>query len=107
MTRHIANERNADLRDFYLHKLSAFRSHQLVYVDESGCDKRIGFRRTGWSPLEVAPVEIAQFHRDRRHQILPTYTQDGILFSKVFQGSTDGAVFEDFIEQLLHHCRPY
>jgi len=22
----------------------------------------------------------------------------------VFQGSTDGAVFEDFIEQLLHHC---
>jgi transposase len=107
VTRRIANERNADLRDFYLHKLSAFRSHQLVYVDESECDKRIGFRRTGWSPLGVAPVEIAQFHRDRRHQILPAYTQDGALFSKVFQGSTDGAVFEDFIEQLLHDCRPY
>jgi transposase len=106
-TRRIANERNADLRDFYLHKLSSFRSHQLVYVDESGCDKRIGFRRTGWSPLGVAPVEIAQFHRDLRHQILPAYTQDGVLFLKVFQGSTDGAVFEDFVEQLLHHCRPY
>lgn len=26
---------------------------------------------------------------------------------KVFQGSTDGAVFEDFVEQLLHHCKPY
>jgi transposase len=25
----------------------------------------------------------------------------------VFQGTTDSAVFEDFIEQLLHHCRPY
>jgi transposase len=107
VTRRIANERNADLRDFYLHKLSFFRSHQLVYVDESGCDKRIGFRRTGWSPLGVAPVEVARFHRDCRHQILPAYTQDGVLFSKVFQGSTDGAVFEDFIEQLLHHCRPY
>jgi hypothetical protein len=47
-TRRIANERDADLRDFYLHKLSSFRSYQLVYVDESGCDKRIGFRRTGW-----------------------------------------------------------
>jgi transposase len=107
VTQRIANERNADLRDFYLHKLSAFRSHQLVYVDESGCDKRIGFRRTGWSPLGVAPVEIAQFHRDRRHQILPAYTQDGVLFSQIFQGSTDGAVFEDFVEQLLHHCPPY
>lgn len=53
--RRVAKERNADLRDFYLHKLSSFRSYHLVYVDESGCDKRIGFkrigfRRTGWSP---------------------------------------------------------
>jgi hypothetical protein len=54
--RRVAKERNADLRDFYLHKLSFFRSYQLVYVDESGCDKRIGFRRTGWSPVGVTPV---------------------------------------------------
>lgn len=33
--------------------------------------------------------------------------QDGILFSRVFQGTTDSVVYEDFIEQLLHHCRPY
>jgi transposase len=36
--RRIAKEQNADLRDFYLHSLSSFRSYQLVYVDESGCD---------------------------------------------------------------------
>jgi transposase len=52
-------------------------------------------------------VEVAHFHRDRRHQILPAYNQEGVLLSRVFQGTTDGAVFEDFIEQLLHHCRPY
>lgn len=103
-TRQVAKGRNADLRDYYLHNLSDFKSYHLVYVDESGCDKRIGFRRTGWSPLGVAPVQIAQFHRDRRYQILPAYTQDGILLSRVFQGSTDSAVFEDFIEQLLQHC---
>jgi transposase len=103
-TRHIARERNADLRDFYLHNLSEFRSYHLVYVDESGCDKRIGFRRTGWSPLGVPPVQVTRFHRDRSYQILPAYTQDGILLSRVFQGSTDGERFDDFIEQLLHHC---
>jgi transposase len=103
-TRQIAKERNADLRDYYLHNLSAFQSPHLVYVDESGCDKRIGFRRTGWSPLGVAPVQVAQFHRDYRHQILPAYTQDGVLFYRVFQGSTDSAVFEDFVEELLEHC---
>lgn len=99
-----AKEQNPDLRDFYFHKLSEFQSYQLVYVDESGCDKRIGFRRTGWSPLGVTPVQVAKFHRGQRYQILPAYAQDGIILSRVFAGSTDAVVFEDFIEQLLQHC---
>jgi hypothetical protein len=73
-------------------------------MDESGCDKRAGFRRTGWSPLGVTPVQISKFHRDRRYQILPAYAQDGIVLCRVFQGATDADVFEDFIEQLLQHC---
>lgn len=101
--RRIAKERNADLRDFYLHNLTDFRSYHLIYVDESGCDKLIGFRKTGWSPSGVTPVQIAKLHRGRRYQILPAYTQDGILLSRVFQGSTEGEIFEDFIEELLSH----
>jgi hypothetical protein len=82
--RRVASGRNADLRDYYLHSLSSFRSYHLVYIDESGCDKRIGFRRTGWSPLSTTPVQIAQYQREQRWQILPAYTQDGILLSRVF-----------------------
>jgi hypothetical protein len=37
VARSIAKERNADLRDFYLYNLAAFRFHQLVYVDEPRC----------------------------------------------------------------------
>jgi transposase len=99
-----AKERNADLRELYLHNLSDFQSYHLVFVDESGCDKRAGFRRTGWSPLGVAPLQVSQFHRDQRYQILPAYAQDGIVLSRVFRGATDGAVFEDFLAQLLQHC---
>jgi hypothetical protein len=102
--RRIAKERNADLRDFYLHNLSEFRSYHLVYIDEFGCDNRIGIRRTGWSPLGVAPVQVARLHRDQRYHILPAYAQDSIVLTRVFQGLTDSAIFEDFIEQLLHHC---
>lgn len=99
-----AKEQNAELREIYLHNLSEFESYHLVYVDESGCDKRIGFRRTGWSPLGVAPRQVSQFHRDERYQILPAYAQDGILLTRIFRGSTDAAVFEDFIDELLCHC---
>lgn len=49
------------------------------------------------------PIQIAKLHRGRRYQILPAYTQDGILLSRVFQGTTEGDIFEDFIEQLLPH----
>jgi transposase len=62
--RRVVKERNADLRDFYLHNLSEFRLYYLVYIDESGCNNRIGFRRTGWSPLGVTPVQISRLHRD-------------------------------------------
>lgn len=62
-----AKERNQDLRDEYIHDISEFQSHQLVFVGESGCDKRVGFRRTGWSPLGVAPVQVSKVHRDRRY----------------------------------------
>ncbi len=46
VARRVASERNADLRDFYLHKRSAFRSYHMVYIDEPGSDDRIGFRKT-------------------------------------------------------------
>ena len=102
--RRIAKGRNADLRDLYLYNTSHIRSWQYVFVDESGCDKRIGFRRTGWAPLGVTPTQVAQFQREQRYQILLAYTQDSILLARVFQGSTDSTVFEDFIEQLLPFC---
>lgn len=65
---------------------------------------RIGFKRTGWSFLHIAPSQVAKFHRDQRYQILPANAQDRVVLSRVFQGSTDASVFEDFIEELLHHC---
>jgi hypothetical protein len=84
VSRQVAKERNADLRDFYLHNLSEFRSYHLVYIDESGCDRRVGFRRTAWSPVGVTPVQISQFRREQRYQILPAYAQDGVMLARVF-----------------------
>jgi arginine repressor len=56
-TRQVAQEQNADSQSYYFHKVSQFRSYQLVFIDESGCDKRIGARRTGWSPIGTTPFK--------------------------------------------------
>lgn len=99
-----AKEQSAELRDQYIYDMTAFASYHLVYVDESGCDNRVGFRRTGWAPVGSTPMQTKRFHRDQRSHILPAYTQDGIMLARVYQGSTDGEVFEDFLEELLPWC---
>ena len=99
--RRVAKEQNPDLRDAYLHKMSSFHSYHIVYVNESGLDKRIGLRRTAWAPIGVTPIQIAKFHRGQRYNILPAFSQRGILKARVLPGSIDGQVFEAFIEDLL------
>jgi hypothetical protein len=97
--RHVAKERNADLRDYYMYTLSAFCLHHLVFVDESGCDKRIGFRRTGWSPPDLAPVQVTRFTVAGDIKFFPY-----ILRKACFYRASDRALFEDFIKQLLYRC---
>lgn len=97
----------SDLERDYFRFIFDFSSYQLVYVDESGCDKRIGFRKTGWSPRGTTPSQVTKFHRDQRYQILPAYAQDGIVLSRIYQGSTDASFFKDFMDELLHYTNPF
>lgn len=55
----------------------------------------------------VLPVQITKFGRGKRWHILPVYAQDGIVLMRVYQGSKNNDVFEDFIAQSLHHCSRY
>lgn len=58
----VAKQRNPDLRELYLYKLSDCRSYQLVFIDESGRDKRSGHRRQGWAPSGATPVQVDEFN---------------------------------------------
>ncbi|KAI1847678.1 hypothetical protein JX265_013938 [Neoarthrinium moseri] len=103
-TRRVAQEQNADLRDFYFYDISQYRSYHLVFIDESGLNTIGGIRRNGWSPSGVAPVHTAAFHRGPRHRIIGAYTQDGILYYDLFEGTTNHTVYKEFIEQVVQHC---
>jgi len=63
----IASGRNADLRVYYEYTVSEILWYRRVYVDESGCDKRVGFPRRGWSPRGVTPTKVTQFYRGQRY----------------------------------------
>lgn len=107
VSRRIALQQDPDLRDHYLHRISKYKSWQLIFVDESGCDKTIGNRRYGLAPKGETPVQVSPFSRGTRWNILPAYWQGGVIKRWVYKGSTDTHLFDLFIEQLLQHCGRY
>ena len=46
-----AKEQNNWLRGEYLARIQQYEPHQLVFVDESSCDRRTSRRAYGWAPL--------------------------------------------------------
>jgi len=104
----IARERNQELRDDYFLRMGDYHSFQMVFIDESGCDARIGSRRSGWSPRGVQPSKIERFHRGRRVQILPAYTQEGVLEALIYSGYTDAEGFDSWLlHEVLPKCEPW
>jgi hypothetical protein len=57
---YITQQRDANLRDHYLYRISQYKSHQLVFINESGCDGRAGYRRWGWSSKGSSPVQATK-----------------------------------------------
>jgi hypothetical protein len=90
-TRQIPRERNTDLRDRYLHSLSESRSHHLVYVDELGCSRRAG-QRDGMVTDWGAASSSLSVLRGHRYQILPAYAEEGIVLSRILQGSANASI---------------
>ena len=59
--RRVAQAQNADLRDLYSHNTTHIHSWQYVFVDEAGCDKTAGQRRSGWAPRGITPTKVSRF----------------------------------------------
>lgn len=103
----IAKERNRDLRDDFIYRRSLFELDQIICVDESGDDREIAIPKKGYAPRGVTPRQTRPFHGGTRVSFLPAYTIDGVIYSEVYEGTTNLEVFESFLENLLPHCGEY
>ena len=72
-------------------------------MDESRCDTKAGGRRTGWAPCGIAPLHTAWADREQRHQTLPAYTPDAVIYNQIFQGLINRDVFEGFIRSCYRY----
>lgn len=105
----VAAQRDEELREAWVEELRAlYEPNQLVYVDESGCDKRDGARRYGWSPKGVTPEGKSKLERGQRYHLLPAITIDGLLDAFVYPGQTNMDGFVNWVrDRVLPQCQRY
>ena len=108
----------------YIVKIATnYQSYQLVFVDESSCDRRTTYRNHAWAIGGRRAVRKTFFVRGRRYMcyffilylsnlhyrysILPALCHEGILNVDIIEGSYDTASFACFICGLLDMMNPF
>ena len=103
----VALQRDQELRSTFLSDVSIYDSQNLVFIDETGCDKKDAIRRYGYG-LRGKPVQCQKLLvRGKRVSVIAAMSVEGLLDVKLVKGTVTGAIFTDFLEkQLLSHLMP-
>lgn len=104
----IAKQRDEKLRRIYREDVSLYQQHMLIFIDETGTDRRDSLRKHGYSLRGIPPKSHRMLVRGERISVIGAMTVHGILDTYVVHGSSDGDAFLDFIEKcLLPHLMPF
>ncbi|KAF7343439.1 hypothetical protein MVEN_01776600 [Mycena venus] len=104
----VAIERSAAKRAKYRYHIGLYYlPHQLVFVDESACDRRTSYRGRAWAFRGYRAVRKTFFIRGKRYSVLPAISLDGILYVNIVEGSFNAESFTAFIDGLLDKMNPF
>ena len=80
----------------------------LIFVDETGSDRRDSMRRFGYSLRGQRCTTKKLLVRGQRVSAVAALSTERILDVKFIHGSVNGEVFSDFVERhLLPHLLPF
>ena len=98
---HIAIQQSELLRAEYMATISVYDPNMIVWIDESGCDRRNSARRYGYSLRGL-------LCRGKRFSAIPVMSLEGIHDVYLAEGSVNGEKFEHFVKEcLLPVLMPY
>lgn len=102
-----------------------YTAEQLVFVDESACDRRTYLRNRAWALEGLRACRKQYFGRGKRcvcswlvsavcklisfdrYSILPAITLDGIIECNIVEGSFNTELFTTFIRGVLARMQPF
>lgn len=104
----VALQRDAFLRHQFTSDMSVYSSDMLIFIDETGADRRNAIRKYGYSMRGRPMKNQALFTRGQRVSAIACISLAGLLDVKTVRGTTDGDIFYSFVElHLLPHLMPF
>ena len=97
----IARQRCDGFRGAFIAEMHCYSTDQLVWVDETGCDRRDYVRRYGRALHGQVPVCHRLLHRGQRYSSIAALSTEGIVAVESHTGTTNAEIFADFVRGSL------
>ena len=104
----VAAQRSADLRGHFMAEMMFFRRKTLVWLDETGSDRRNFLRKYGYSIRGDRAVETCFVSRGERINAIAAISCDGVVAYQLLKETVNTDNFFDFIRgHLLSELQEY
>ena len=100
----IALQRDQCLRDAYVRDVSLYRNNFMVFVDETGCDRRDIHRKYGYGLCGKRVKSQQLLVRGERISVIAAMTINGVACLQVVHGTVTGNIFVEFTQKKLLPC---
>ena len=88
--------------------MSVFSAEMLVFIDETGADRKNIIRQHGYSLRGKPLCNQIMLVRGERVSAIACIVVDGLLDVMTVRGTTDGDTFYEFVQtHLLQHLTPF
>ena len=95
---HIALQRSNEQRASFMAEIAMYDPQMLIWIDESGCDRRNSTRKRGYSFRGITPKDHRLLVRGTRYSTVPIMSMEGIHDLYITESTMNG---EQFILQCL------
>lgn len=102
--RYVALQRDEQLRSSFASDVAMYCPEMVIFLDESGSDKRDYLRKKGYSLRGKPPIAHKLVLRGEHVSLLTFMSMAGVLDCQIVRGSVNGEVFYNFIEP---HLMPF
>ncbi len=99
--RHIAAQRSEVLMAKFMADVAMYDPQMLVWIDETGCDRRNATRKYAYSLRGITPCDHRILIRGQRYSVITVMSMKGVLDAYVVESSVNGDVFEEFARKCL------